>query len=148
MADADAPLPADAEAKWKASGKKPWQVLSAILTEEVFRKPVCRIADGHAIYGGEAYVYRFDWWPTSQARLGACHMIELPFVFDNLPNLPNWSAAPMLAGCDPSSFTKLTTIVQGEWLSFIRTGKPGGSGLATWPSRNAAHPQSLVFDPF
>jgi para-nitrobenzyl esterase len=127
----------------KASGMKPWQVLSAILTEAVFRKPVGRIADGHANHGGEAYVYRFDWRPTPQARLGACHMIEVPFVFDNLPN---WPAAPMLAGCDPSSFTKLATIVQSNWLSFIRTGKPGGSGLAIWPSRNAAHPQCLVFD--
>jgi len=97
-----APLPADAEAKWKASGKKPWQVLSATLTEAVFRKPVGRIADGHANHGGEAYVYRFDWRPTPQARLGACHMIEVPFVFNNLPN---WRAAPMLADCDPSSFT-------------------------------------------
>ena len=54
--------------------------------------------------GAKPDVYRFDWRPTPQARLGACHMIEVPFVFDNLPN---WPAAPMLAGCDSSSFTKL-----------------------------------------
>src|SRR5208283_3794760 len=94
-----------------------------------------------AIFGNVTEPYRFDWRPTPEARLGACHIIEMPFVFNYAPN---WAGASMLAVNDPPSFQKLAMIVQGEWLSFIRTGKPGGSGLPTWPARNAAHPQSLI----
>lgn len=130
-------------AKWRAGDEKPWQVLSAMATNATFRKPVVTIADGHASHGGEAYVYRFDWQPSTDAFFGACHSIELPFVFNNLSD---WPASPMLAGFDRSSFLSLATTVQGMWLSFIRSGKPSAAGSPAWPSRSASHRQSLVFD--
>jgi len=130
-------------AKWKAGDEKPWQVLSAMATNATFLKPVITIADGHASHGGEAYVYRFDWRPSPGALFGACHSIELPFVFNNLSD---WPASPMLAGFDPSSFRTLAATVQGMWLSFIRSGKPSAAGSPAWPSRSASHRQCLIFD--
>lgn len=142
LAGVRAPL-AYGYAKWKAGDKRPWQVVSAMLTEAGFRKPVATIADSHVKHGGEAYVYRFDWRPTPTAIFGACHCIELPFVFDNLADWPN---APMLEGLDRSSFGPLAAMVQGAWLSFIRSGNPTSAGLPAWPHRNPTHPQIYVLD--
>lgn len=87
------------------------------LTESMFRRPAELIARR----GSPAWAYQFDWCPPG-SPFGACHCIELPFVFGNLPA---WRDAPMLAGSAPSA---LVDIVQTAWISFVRNGDPG------WPA--------------
>ncbi|SDH59340.1 carboxylesterase/lipase family protein [Nonomuraea jiangxiensis] len=70
-----------------------------------------------------AYVYQFDWHPQGSA-LGACHCIELPFVFGGLAA---WERAPMLAGAAPESLNRLVAEVQRAWIGFVHTGSPGWS---------------------
>jgi para-nitrobenzyl esterase len=61
-------------------------------------------------------VYRFDWHPPG-SPLGACHCIELPFVFGTLPA---WREAPMLAGAAPADLVRST---QSAWSAFARDGR-------------------------
>lgn len=132
---------ADLPAKRKSSAKKPWELLSAMMTWAVFEKPARRLADAHARSGGAAWLYRFDWRPTPDARFGACHCIEIPFVFGNLSG---WPEAAMMAGHDPAEVAHVTRIVQGAWISFIRDGKPSAPGLPDWPRWSEATRPAMV----
>jgi para-nitrobenzyl esterase len=72
-----------------------------------------------------AFAFRFDWSPPG-SPFGACHCIELPFVFGDLDA---WRAAPMLAGADPADLRRLMEEVQHAWTGFIHTGSPGWSSF-------------------
>lgn len=72
--------------------------------------------------GRSAWVYRFDHAPTQ--RYGACHCIELPFVFGTLDA---FAAAPMLAGTTAEDAARLTSRIQSNWITFIR------DGSVDWP---------------
>jgi para-nitrobenzyl esterase len=87
------------------------------VTRSLFVEPTDMIAR----QGKPAWAYRFDWCPPD-SPFGACHCIELPFVFGN-PSA--WKDAPMLGGAMPSA---LVDIVQSAWASFVRDGDPG------WPT--------------
>ena len=68
--------------------------------------------------GRKAWLYRFDVAPSAQ--FGACHCIELPFVFDTLPS---FARAPMLEGLPAEKGPALVHEMQGAWLDFIH-GRP------------------------
>lgn len=76
--------------------------------------------------GRDAWLYRFDLAPN--ARFGACHGIELPFVFGNLQAFAD---APMLQGLDWRVASGYVEAVQQAWLAFIHGGSPG------WPQAPA-----------
>jgi para-nitrobenzyl esterase len=72
-----------------------------------------------------AFAFQFDWSPPG-SPFGACHCIELPFVFGDLDA---WRASPMLAGADPADLRRLMEEVQGAWTGFVHTGSPGWSSF-------------------
>jgi para-nitrobenzyl esterase len=78
-----------------------------------------------ARHGRSAFAFRFDWSPPGSS-FGACHCIELPFVFGDLDA---WRAAPMLAGADPADLRQLTEEVQRAWTGFVHAGSPGWSSF-------------------
>lgn len=84
-----------------------------------------RLAAGRAAAGERVYGYRFDWQPAG-SPFGACHCIELPFVFGNPAA---WREAPMLAGQQPAG---LVDAVQAAWIAFVRSGDPSHPGLPGW----------------
>ncbi|HEV3212531.1 MAG TPA: hypothetical protein VGZ03_03950, partial [Acidimicrobiales bacterium] len=68
------------------------------------------------------WVYRFSWpTPVVGGMLGACHALEVPFVFETLGD------AAVLVGDDPP--VELAAAVHGAWTGFGRSGDPG----ARWP---------------
>src|SRR5438132_925558 len=51
-------------------------------TDEVFRMPAVRLAERQSGLGNDVYMYRFDFaTPAWGGQLGACHALEIPFVF-------------------------------------------------------------------
>lgn len=93
------------------------EVAVTALTELVFRAPARRLADAHQ---GRTYCYEFDWrGPLFDGRLGACHGIELPFVFDTL------DVATGLVG--ESAPKAVAELLNRAWARFAATGDPG------WP---------------
>ncbi len=86
--------------------------MTEAMTDLVFRWPARRFAEGHQ---GRTHVYEFDWRsPACGGELGACHGIELPFVFDTLDNgdrparaLPGKTRRSELADRDPPHLGRL-----------------------------------------
>ncbi len=108
----------------------PHERWSAFQSDRVFTWPATRLLDLHASQSRETYAYRFDWAPPlAGARIGACHGIELPFVFGAI--LEPWLRP--VVGAAPGA-RKLAHRVQEAWLAFAKTGHPGHSGLPYWPS--------------
>lgn len=97
------------------------------LTDRVFRTPGLRLATAVST----ARAYQFDWAPSA-SPLGACHCIELPFVFGTAGT---WKA-PMLEGSDPVETAALIRLVQAAWIAFVRTGDPSAGGPC-WPAFGA-----------
>ncbi len=91
-------------------------VFAAILTERAFVDPARRDAAVHAATGAATYVYDFD-WSSGVPGLGACHALELPFVFDTLAD------SHELAGPNPPQ--ALADEVHAAWVRFAKTGDPG-----------------------
>jgi len=111
----------------------------AFQSDRIFHWPAARLLDAQATHSRETYAYRFDWAPPVMGgRIGACHGIELPFVFGAVlePWLRPWTlSAP--------GVRKLAHRVQEAWLSFAKTGHPGHSGLPYWPRYDADKRQAM-----
>ncbi len=105
----------------------PGDILAALLTDRFFRLPALAIAE--ARIGGPAptYVYEFS-WQSPLGGLGACHSLEIPFVFDNL----SASGAELVIG--PDSPQLLADQMHRAWISFARRGDPG------WRAFDEAYP--------
>ena len=68
-----------------------------------------------------AYVYQFAWRsPQFDGRLGACHALEIPFVFDTLGK-----GTELLWGPDPPQ--PLADAMHAAWVAFASNADPG------WP---------------
>ena len=54
-------------------------------TDQIFRIPAVRLAERQAELGNDVHMYRFDFaTPAMGGVLGACHALEIPFVFSSL----------------------------------------------------------------
>ena len=104
--------------------KEPGQALADALNDLVFRWPARRLAEAHR---GRTWFYEFDWRSSAfGGELGACHGLELPFVFDTLAS----ATGPQgLAGEDPPQ--ALATRVHKLWVDFA------SSGRLPWPEFDA-----------
>jgi para-nitrobenzyl esterase len=89
---------------------------AAALTRRVFGVPARRLAKAWRGYGGRSATYRVDWSP---GRMGACHCIELPLLFDS----PAWADAPMLGG--GSVDERLAETMRRNWSGFAHRGVDG-----------------------
>lgn len=93
---------------------------SDALGDEIFGAPARRWAEDARAQGRHAWLFRFDYGPNPAH--GACHCIELPFMFDNLEA---FSQAPFLSSMDAAHGQYLAGKMQGAWIAFIRGGSPG-----------------------
>ncbi|NMI00603.1 carboxylesterase/lipase family protein [Pseudonocardia acidicola] len=114
-------------------GGRPGTVFSAAMTDLVFRAPAQRVAQAHA---GRTHVYEFAWRsPAFDGRLGACHAVELPFVFDTLAAAGGRNG---LVGAAPPQ--EVATLMHRAWVGFATGGDPG------WPEHTADRPEVLRID--
>jgi para-nitrobenzyl esterase len=130
-------LPADAIKVYSAArpGATPGELLAAISTDWFFRIPAVRLAEGHSGNGGSTHVYEMAWRsPLFGGRLGACHALEIGFVFDTLD--ADWT--DRLAGSNPPQ--SIANEMHRAWVAFARTGDPG------WKTYNADRRNVMRFD--
>ena len=104
------------------AGRKIWKI-SAFFTEVMFRLPAVRQTEEHSRNGGKAFMY---YWtkPSALPYLGACHAVELAYVFGNESDTI-YTGEP----ADPV----LARQVQDQWVRFAETGDPGTEKLP-WPA--------------
>lgn len=118
-----------------APGATAGDLLSALVTDWFFRVPAIRLAEAHLGNGGAPFVYEFAWRsPRFEGRLGACHALEIPFVFDNLGRRQDAN----LTGDAPPQ--ELADAMHRAWVAFAAYGKPG------WPSYHPDRREVMRFD--
>jgi para-nitrobenzyl esterase len=117
-------------------GATPGQVATSIAGDDGFWRPALEVATGRAGLGAPTWLYRFDWCtPAFGGLLGACHGIEIPFVFDSLA-VPS---AEVFLGTGPER-EAVAAAVHGAWVAFATTGDPG------WPRYDAGARLTMRFD--
>lgn len=119
----------------------PLELLSDAQTVHYFRQGSERLACEVAASGGRAWVFRFDWTNTD-SRFGACHCVELPFVFGTLDA---FEGAPMFGTADAGK-EALSATVRSAIGQFVIGGDPNGLGLPKWPPFTPGDPAVLIFD--
>ena len=117
-------------------GASAGELLIDVMTDWFFRVPAVRVAEARP-----AHVYEFDWAsPLFDGRLGACHALELPFVFDTL------DAAHGITGPTPPQ--ALAETMHAAWVAFATTGDPGWEPYGERRTvRRFAEPVETVSDP-
>src|SRR5215472_4205308 len=107
------------------------ELLSAIMTDWMFFIPSVRLAEAHSLHAGSTYLYEFAWpSPAFGGMLGACHGLELGFVFDTL-DTPGLTGPQGMVGENPP--VELARRVHQTWITFATTGDPG------WVLYNTPH---------
>lgn len=110
-------------------------ILTAIMTDQVFRIPAMRLAEAVAERGDTAYMYEFTWRSRQfDDRLGASHTLEIPFVFDNL-HMPEYYN---LLGDNPPQ--ELADEMHASWVAFAKYGDPG------WPRYDLKRRATMNFN--
>jgi para-nitrobenzyl esterase len=117
-------------------GASAGDLLAAIQTDWYWRIPALRLADAHATHGDASATYMYEFaWRSSQfeGRLGACHSLEIPFVFDTLgcDTAPLWGPAPP---------QELADSMHAAWVAFATCGD------CHWPRYEPSRRATMRFD--
>ena len=98
-----------------------------LLTESYYRIPAILEASYHSDNGGKTYMYNWTYPSSSDAyHKGACHAVELAYVFGNLD-------CTLFTGLNPNK--ELSDKAMGAWANFARKGDPSINGVK-WPEYN------------
>ena len=110
-------------------GADPDDVVCAVMTDAVFRIPAVRLAEAQLPHAPRVSMYRFDY---ASPGLGACHGIDVPFVFDNLDHTGVDIFLSGSDGLDEEAY-RLAGRASRAWTTMARTGSPEHDELA-WPA--------------
>ncbi|SDJ45552.1 carboxylesterase/lipase family protein [Streptomyces indicus] len=113
-----APLRAPGVYRASRPDAPPGEILGAMTTDKILRAPLIRLADDRTGRPGRTYVYEFA-WPSPVGRLGACHALEIGFVFDTL----HTADSHLLAG--DAAPQELARAMHQAWIAFATHGDPG-----------------------
>ncbi|MBY8987236.1 MAG: carboxylesterase/lipase family protein [Candidatus Lokiarchaeota archaeon] len=109
---------------------EPKEIMNALLTDNIFRISTIRLLEAQSKNQPNTYNYVFTLpSPAFNGDLGACHALELPFVFNTFdtPGFQEFvSKSPEL---DAISYKMMDA-----WIAFARTGNPNHDGIPYWPS--------------
>ena len=116
--------------------------LLPLLSYAVFVRGMLETADRQALQGAPVWGYRFDWeTPILNGQLGACHGLEIPFVFNNLDR----AGAGRFTGDGPER-QAIAEAMHRAWIAFARDGNPQHAGLPPWPRYDVERRAVMVFD--
>ena len=109
---------------------------SEFFDEVIFRLPAIRFAETHSCSGSGTYMYYWT-YPSAIPYMGACHAVELAYVFNNLEDTiyTGDNIDPVLADR-----------VQRMWVGFARTGDPSIAEIE-WPEYDYADRATMILDP-
>ena len=114
------------------SGQKIWK-LTELYNELLFRVPAMKQAQLHAEAGNRVYTYYWT-MPGEDETVGACHAIELSYVFNN----------PQVTIYNGDVYdNELADTVQDMWVNFARTGDPS-TETTLWKPYNSETRMTMV----
>jgi len=96
-------------------------ILAAVITDWFFRVPPIRVAEARTAAGAAGtWMYRFDHpEPGDNHGFGACHAVEIPFVFDTVTRD---ELRPLIGGTPAQA---VADRVHRVWVDFVTRGDPG-----------------------
>lgn len=109
-------------------GASPTELACRIITDRFTEGSEALAAAHAAVPGARTFAYEFAWpSPAFGGALGACHCIELPFVFAaaGLPAL--YGEHGLLGPGEDEAIAALAARTHASWVSFITRGDPGWS---------------------
>jgi len=117
-------------------------IADAVVTASRFRIPATRLCEAHAAHQPKTFLYQFDWAsPARGGSLGACHGVEVPFVFGTVGKNGN----PRFTGDGPDAL-HLSGQIMDAWIAFAKTGDPSHPAIGTWPSYDSRERRTMIFD--
>ncbi|MBW3555432.1 MAG: carboxylesterase/lipase family protein [Actinobacteria bacterium] len=124
----------------RGDSTSPLALWCAIQTDWIFRMPMLRMVEAQAAHTDQTYAYLFTWpSPLAGGLLGACHGLEVPFVFGSLTH----PAITRFTG-GGSDALELAEYVQQAWLGFARAGDPSVSPARPWPAYDCDRRSTMV----
>jgi para-nitrobenzyl esterase len=110
-------------------------MLAALESDGTFRIPTLRFAEQRVAASAPVWLYNFSWSsPGFGGRLGAAHVVDVPFVFNTLSTK---QANPFLGG---AGHQPLADGMHGHWARFVKSGDAG------WPRYEMATRPTMRFD--
>jgi len=120
---------------------EPKELLDSIVTDLMFRVATLQILEAQSKYQPNTYNYLFTWETSAfNGRFGACHALELPFVFNTLEE-PGMKA--LIANA--TNTENLCENMMDSWLSFAHSGNPNHDGIPHWPTYDKKSRATLLF---
>ena len=113
-------------------GRKVWKIVE-FYNDILFRVPALAQAEAQAKNGGKAYVYYWT-YPSAHRHLGACHAVELAYVFNNLD-------VTIYTGDNIKPY--LAREVQEMWVNFAKNGNPS-TPTAHWNAYDLKKRETMV----
>jgi para-nitrobenzyl esterase len=122
-------------------GTGPGDVSAEIMTDRVFWVPAMILLEAQRAHDARTYGYLFDWKsPLMDGAMGACHAVELGFVWGTYDK--NGAGTFFGEGAEADALSDFT---RAAWIRFARTGHPGGGSGPAWPSYDAESRATMVF---
>jgi para-nitrobenzyl esterase len=119
-----------------------WDIVA---TDRMWRAPVWKLMDAYASAGGSVFSYEFALTtPVRGGILGACHALEIPFVFGNLrqPGVTEFIGDDITPGSVAAS---VSAMMNATWAEFARQGRPVHPDLPVWPEFKQGSRQQMCF---
>jgi len=104
------------------------EIMNALITDYLFRIPTIQFLEAQSTHQVNTYNYIFTWSSSAfDGKLGACHAIEIPFVFNTLD-------VPKIAGFASRSpeTEAISSKTMDAWIAFARNGNPNHDGIPKW----------------
>jgi len=121
---------------------EPKEILNALLTDKIFRISTTRLLGAQSKHQSNTYNYLFTWpSPAFNGNLGACHALELPFVFNTFSN-PGFQN---FVGTSPD-LNAISYKVMDAWIAFAHSGNPNHEDIPQWPSYNVEKRSTMLID--
>jgi para-nitrobenzyl esterase len=117
-------------------------VIDAVSTQPM-RIASTHLAEVQGQHQPKTFLYFFEWEsPARRGALGACHSLEMPFVWGTL----DAPTQDRFAGTGPAA-ELLSSQMMEAWLSFARHGDPSHEGIGVWPTYETGGRHTMVFGP-
>lgn len=107
----------------------PVDILIAIGSDLMFRIPDINIAEAQSKHNSNVFFYIFT-WPSPLVK-GACHSVEIPFIFGTVSIL----GMKYIIGKGPE-VNILSEKIMDSWIAFARNGNPNHGNIPEWPVYN------------
>ncbi|MHA2034946.1 MAG: carboxylesterase/lipase family protein [Promethearchaeota archaeon] len=114
-------------------------ILTAIINDYAFRIRTIRLLEAQRPHQPNTFNYMFT-WPSSGLGgiLGACHSLEIPFVFGTLNS-------PTLKDFVEGAPEELSEKMMDAWISFAKTGDPNHGNIPKWPAYDVKKRATMTF---